>query len=154
MHPWTCFGPDCELTSQLLVFCRMDIAGCCLISALLIRWAGSGPKSPLTPSNFSLHTQHRKLVFSCALCKCHTGTALSFIISPTVCWWSFISLRFFALTNDGKGLWSSILSVTVWAWGSHTPFLPCCLTLKTYCQGVVDSGVHPAQKAFVCCGLV
>lgn len=53
---------------------------------------------------------------------------------------------FFVLTNDGKGLWSSVLSVTAWASVSHTPLLPFCLTLKTYCQGVVDNGVHPAEE--------
>lgn len=41
-----------------------------------------------------------------AVWKCHAGIALSFIISPTICWWSFISLSFFVLTNYGKGLWS------------------------------------------------
>lgn len=50
---------------------------------------------------------------------------------------------FFVLSNDGKQLWSSVLSVTAWASGSHTPL---AVLRWKHIQGVVDSGVHPAEK--------
>lgn len=86
-----------------------------------------------------------------AVWKCHPGTALYFIISPTICWWSFISLRFFVLTNYGKGLWSGCPISN--SRGPRLLYSP-TVSLWKHIVRAWWTTESTQLKVFVCCGSV
>lgn len=129
------------------LFCQMDIADHCVITPVSYPVGQVLPPRPPRPSlAFPRGSGAVSLSSSVAFWNARQGRLCPSSSPPQSADGLSSPPGLSVLPSDGKGLWSSALSVTAWASVSHTPLPSCCLSLKTYCQGGVDSTVHPAEE--------